>query len=102
MLEKIKKLMAGDRIGHVLYKVVNEKYGTGTAAALKNITIYGKTGSSENHMGDKTHAWFAGYASWEYPEIAFVVFLENGGHGGRVAAPLAAKACLLYDGLRKK
>ena len=27
------------------------------------------------------HAWFAGFAPYDDPEIAVVVFIDNGGHG---------------------
>ena len=84
-----------------LYKSVNESYGTGTAASFSNIKVYGKTGSAENHMGKETHAWFSGYAVWERPEISFNLFMENAGHGGSVAAPLAAKIISYYDKLRR-
>lgn len=85
-----------------LYKVVNEQYGTGTAAGVYGVKVYGKTGSAENHMGKETHAWFTGYAEWEEPEIAFVVFLENAGHGGSAAAPLARKIVKFYDWMMKE
>jgi penicillin-binding protein 2 len=83
-----------------LDRTVNERWGTGAAAKVEGVKVCGKTGSAENHMGDVTHAWFAGYAAWEEPEIAFVVFVENGGGGGSVAAPLAAKLVEFYDRLR--
>ncbi|MDQ6987494.1 MAG: penicillin-binding protein 2 [Mariprofundaceae bacterium] len=38
----------------------------------------------------RDHAWFIGYAPYEKPRIAFAVFVENGGHGGSAAAPVAA------------
>ena len=79
-----------------LFKAVNEQYGTGTSASVRNVRVYGKTGSAENHMGEKTHAWFAGFAEWEKPEIAFTVFIENAGHGGSVAAPIAGKIVRFY------
>lgn len=44
-----------------------------------NIEVGGKTGSAE--AGNKTNAWFAGYAPFNDPEIAVVVMVENGGHG---------------------
>ena len=44
-----------------------------------NIEIGGKTGSAE--AGKNVNAWFAGFAPYENPEIAVVVFIENGGHG---------------------
>ena len=81
-----------------LFKVVNAKYGTGGAAGgVPNIKIYGKTGSAENHMGDKTHAWFAGFAKGENVDISFTIFMENAGHGGSVCAPLAKKIVEYYE-----
>lgn len=44
-----------------------------------DIKLGGKTGSAE--AGDKTNAWFVGFAPYENPEIAIVVFVENGSHG---------------------
>ena len=66
--------------------VVNE--GTGTAAAINGISVAGKTGTAENSEG-KDHAWFIGSADVEDRRIAFAVLVENGGEGGRVAAPIA-------------
>ena len=85
---------------HALDRTVNEKHGTGLAAKVRGVDVYGKTGSAENHMGKNTHAWFAGYAKWEEPEIAFIVFVENAGHGGSVAAPIGGKIVNFYDKLR--
>ena len=48
------------------------------------IEVGGKTGSAETARGTgngKTNAWFAGFAPFDDPEIAVVVFVENGGHG---------------------
>jgi penicillin-binding protein 2 len=39
--------------------------------------------SLKNWHPDRDHAWFAGYAPSENPEIAFVVLLEHGGSGGK-------------------
>jgi len=87
-------------IQKALYKAVNESYGTGVAARVGNVNIFGKTGSAENHMGEETHSWFAGYASWNEPEISFVVFLENAGHGGSVSAPIMRKLIVYYNKIR--
>lgn len=48
-----------------------------------NIEVGGKTGSAQ--AGNKTNAWFVGFAPFEQPEIAVVVLVENGGHGGYTA-----------------
>jgi penicillin-binding protein 2 len=88
-------------LNSALWKTVNESYGTGVAASLKNVRVYGKTGSAENHMGEETHAWFAGYAKSDNFCIAYTIFLENAGSGGGIAAPLAAKIISYYQGLEK-
>ena len=43
------------------------------------IEVGGKTGSAE--AGKNVNAWFTGFAPYDNPEIAVVVFVENGGHG---------------------
>lgn len=48
-----------------------------------NIEVGGKTGSAE--AGKNVNAWFAGFAPYENPEIAVIVFVENGGHGYYIA-----------------
>ena len=63
-------------------------YGMGHAAQPDTrIKVAGKTGTASADEGPWTHAWFAGYAPAENPEIVLVVFLEKG-HGWRVM-PLA-------------
>lgn len=54
------------------------------------IPVSGKTGTAEV-PGRTSHAWFAGYAPAENPEIVIAVFVENGGGGSGVAAPVARR-----------
>ncbi len=78
----------------------------GTAAVAGGGAAYtfaGKTGTSqvigmkqgEKYIEEKIreryrdHALFVGYAPAEDPRIALSVLVENGGHGGAVAAPVA-------------
>ncbi len=37
----------------------------------------------------RDHAWFVAYAPAEEPQIAVAVLVENTGHGGTYAAPIA-------------
>jgi cell division protein FtsI/penicillin-binding protein 2 len=62
--------------------------GTASGAGLPAGT-HGKTGTAEFGSGNPppTHAWFVGYRD----DLAFAVVLPNGGVGGEVAAPLAAR-----------
>ena len=39
--------------------------------------------------GHMDHAWFAGFAPADKPQVAFAVLVEHGGFGGEVAAPVA-------------
>lgn len=74
-----------------LIKVVNEKGGTASAAGFKKEwQVAGKTGTARNPQG-QLDAWFVGFAPYDNPEIALLVMIENGGHGGAVAAPIAAQ-----------
>ena len=64
-------------------------YGMGHAAQPESpMKVAGKTGTAPADEGPWTHAWFAGYAPAESPEIVVVVFLEKG-HGGNEAATVA-------------
>lgn len=50
-----------------------------------NIEVGGKTGTAQTGVKDKTNAWFVGFAPFDDPEIAIVVFVRNGGHGNYTA-----------------
>jgi cell division protein FtsI/penicillin-binding protein 2 len=64
-------------------------YGMGREAQpAASMKVAGKTGTAPAAEGPWTHAWFAGYAPAENPEIVLVVFLEKG-HGGTDAAGVA-------------
>jgi penicillin-binding protein 2 len=50
-------------------------------------TSAGKTGTAET-PDEQPHAWFAGYAPVENPQIAVAVVVENSGEGSTFAAPI--------------
>lgn len=64
--------------------------GTGRQAFIPQLRVAGKTGTSQNPHGPD-HAWFGCFAPVDNPEIVVVVFIEHGGHGGAVAAPIARR-----------
>ncbi|MGB8203844.1 MAG: penicillin-binding transpeptidase domain-containing protein, partial [Candidatus Baltobacteraceae bacterium] len=64
--------------------------GTGTAAALPEAQVAGKTGTATNPAG-KSHAWFVAFAPADAPRVAVAIVVENAGYGGTVAAPIARK-----------
>lgn len=62
----------------------------GTAAAINTPTyrICGKTGTAENKGED--HSIFMGYAPMVNARVAVSVYVENGGFGADLAAPIAS------------
>jgi penicillin-binding protein 2 len=78
-----------------LEAVVMGAGGTGKRARIDPFRVGGKTGTAQNPHG-QDHAWFVGYAPAEDPEIVVVAMLEEGGHGGVAAAPLAQKVMEVY------
>jgi penicillin-binding protein 2 len=65
--------------------------GTGGRARIEGVRVAGKTGTSQNPHGED-HALFIAVAPVGEPRIAIAVVAENSGHGGSVAAPIAARA----------
>ena len=60
----------------------------GTAASIKSsYTICGKTGTIENPDAD--HSAFIAFAPMNNPKIAIAVYVEHGGFGADLAAPMA-------------
>jgi cell division protein FtsW (lipid II flippase) len=82
--------------------------GTGRVLARVRPAIAGKTGTAEL-AGGPAHSWFTGFAPASGPgrRLAFVVLVERGGYGGRVAAPIAgqiveaARDLRLFEGEEK-
>jgi cell division protein FtsI/penicillin-binding protein 2 len=74
-----------------LRSMMREVVTGGTGTALKSVPgapVSGKTGTAEFGGGNPppTHAWFTGFRG----DLAFAVVVEDGGFGGKVAAPIAA------------
>lgn len=53
------------------------------------VEVFAKSGTAENGPHED-HAWVTGYIEEPLP-VAFSVIIENGGHGGAVAGPVAAR-----------
>ena len=90
-----------------MYGAVNDPNGTAYEARIEGgVPIAGKTGTAQVTRGRlpggdadvpnawyyrRSHAWFAGFAPADEPELAIVVLVEHGGHGGKYAAPIAMR-----------
>lgn len=90
--------------------VVSDRHGTARRIASAKYRIGGKTGTAqvfgikqeEKYEAEKIvkklhdHALFIGFAPVDKPRIAVAVIVENGGSGGRVAAPIAGQLIKRY------
>ena len=74
---------------------VDGKYGTAKYAKVDGLKICGKTGTAQNPHGDD-HSIFIGFAPKKNPKIAIAVYVENGGWGSDLAAPIASLAIEKY------
>lgn len=91
--EEYKTILKGneaDFMKEAMRKTVSE--GTGKNAAVSGTVICGKTGTAEVSSSGrfKPHAWFTGFVADEAHPYAITVIVENGGGGGKVAAPVAS------------
>lgn len=75
---------------------VNARGGTGRGAALPGIVVAGKTGTADDPPRRRPHSWFVCFAPAHAPEIALCVMIEQGGHGGETAAPIARRILAAY------
>ena len=69
------------------------KTGTAQVIAVKQGEKYDSKKVSEYN---RDHAWFIAFAPADKPRIAMAVLVENGGHGGTTAAPIARKVLDYY------
>lgn len=73
-------------------------YGTAKWYQIKGIDICGKTGTAENKIkiidGEKVqaedHSILIAFAPKDNPQIAMAVYIENGGYGSTIAAPITS------------
>jgi len=99
-----------------MWLVNNVKGGTAFDHGVSQVTtVMGKTGTAEvkKHHKDAddkerdkwnpnaSHAWFAGWAPAEDPELAIIVLVEHGGAGGTNAWPIAQRILDGYFGKLK-
>jgi penicillin-binding protein 2 len=102
-------------IKDALRGVVVDSEGTAFNESMDDVDMAGKTGTAQvSHVTPRSvdpkrvwyfnrdHAWFAGYAPANAPEIAIVVLIEHGGGGGKNAAPVALKVVDAWQKLNKR
>jgi penicillin-binding protein 2 len=69
------------------------KTGTAQVIGMKQTEKYVESRVAERH---RDHALFIAYAPADDPKIALAILVENGGHGGSTAAPIARKVFDFY------
>ena len=93
-----------------MINVVEGPRGTAKRIRSDQYRIAGKTGTAqvftvkqdekydEENIAEemRDHALFVAFAPVEAPQIAVAVVVENGGHGGAVAAPIAKRVMDRY------
>jgi len=92
-------------------------HGTGKRAALPDVAVAGKTGTSQVvtlgkeripaaklKWSQRDHAWFVAYAPADDPAIAIATLVEHaaGGGGGAVAAPITKQVLQTFFRLREE
>jgi penicillin-binding protein 2 len=82
-------------VREAMRQVVANERGTGRAAAIPGIEVAGKTGTAQNPHGND-HALFVAYAPADDPAICIAIVMENAGHGGSMAAPIARQVLSAY------
>jgi penicillin-binding protein 2 len=108
----VKKLQNWNQIYDGMKKVVHSTRGTARRLNKPDLRykIAGKTGTAqvftvaqdetynEEEVDErlKDHALFMAFAPADNPKIAIAVVVENGGHGGSVAAPIAGTVIESY------
>lgn len=99
-----------DDVRSAMLHVVEGLRGTAKRIRTDFYSIAGKTGTAqvfsvgqeeeykaeEVSKKNRDHALFIAYAPAEDPQIAIAVVVENGGHGGSAAAPVARKVMDAY------
>jgi penicillin-binding protein 2 len=101
-----------DNIVNAMIDVVHSERGTAHSYVKKDFDyqMAGKTGTAQvrgikqnakyneesTELKYRDHALFIAFAPADNPKIAVAVIAENGGHGGSIAAPIAAKVIKQY------
>lgn len=73
--------------------LIAAKTGTAQVVGMRQNEKYNAGKLAERH---RDHALFIAYAPAENPKIALAVIVENGGHGGSAAGPIARKVMDYY------
>lgn len=85
---KLWKAETCDKLASLMRNNVAAVYGQ---EKFGDLAVSAKSGTAEVGEGKRPHAWFVGFVDDESLPLAFVVVVENGGSGSKVAGGVAAK-----------
>lgn len=85
---RIMKSETAERLGAMMNYNTRHSYGEKNYPGL---TLHAKSGTAQVGGDATPHAWFTGYISNEDNPLAFVVIVENGGGGAKLAGEVANK-----------
>ena len=91
--QRILSLDAAQAINSAMVQAVNGRLGRQftTGAAVKGLTVAGKSGTAELGGSGEPNSWFIGFAPAGDAQVAIAVVVEQGGRGGARAAPMAGQ-----------
>ncbi len=85
---KLWKAETCEKLASLMRNNVTAVYGQ---KQFGELAVCAKSGTAEVGEGKRPHAWFVGFVEDESLPLAFVVVVENGGSGSKVAGSVAAK-----------
>ena len=81
-------------VRHAMLGAVQEASGTAHRAAVKGLSVAGKTGTAQYKVAGKDlpadRAWFIGFAPYDQPQLAISVLIEAARDGSHTAAAVAS------------
>lgn len=86
--ERLISAGTAERLTELLADNVEKTYGV---KRFPNMELCAKSGTAEVGAEETPHAWFAGFLKNEEAPFAFVVLVENGGSGSKVAGNVASR-----------
>lgn len=86
--ERLISAGTAERLTELLAANVEKTYGS---KRFPNMELCAKSGTAEVGEEETPHAWFAGFLKNEEAPFAFVVLVENGGSGSKVAGNVASR-----------
>ncbi|MDE2260252.1 MAG: penicillin-binding protein 2, partial [Betaproteobacteria bacterium] len=93
MVDVMKPGGTAAQVGAGATYLIAGKTGTAQVVGVRQGEKYSESRTTERN---RDHALFVAFAPADHPRIALAVLVENGGHGGAIAAPIAREILDFY------